>query len=203
MYTIKVVPCTDSWYWDSDEWKDFVCEDFDQNVVIVGNRENAGVEEAEWWRDADRVSSELDYANDYEDFLYALEDEFPSNTLQAIWDLYLNDNMVNDEFRFEVAKILHPELQLESGTIRGSVQREWAYVYYVEGSVDLDVLADWYFGNVLDVELYDENGEYQECTTLPDSTIFSMRFAKGGDYKADIAELFGLSPDEIIIEEDS
>lgn len=199
MYTIRFQPC-DDYYWTSGDWKDEVCDNFDQKVVIIGDRHYATIEEADWWREADNITSELDNANDFEDFVFALEDEFPTDILQTIWDMYMENGMLNDDFRFSVAKILHPELNLEYTTIRGYVQGDWAYAYYVSG-VDTDILADWFFGNVTDVCLYDEADEYQECVAIPDSELYSMKFAKGGNYKAELADLFGLSPDEVIIEE--
>ena len=51
-YAICIEPSTDDYYWIDDMWKQYVDgEDFDEDVVILGDRDHSGIEEASWWSD--------------------------------------------------------------------------------------------------------------------------------------------------------
>lgn len=120
------------------------------------------------------------------------------NKLHQIWEYLSDGNYSNDnECVFDVARILHNELSLESGTIRGVVQRDWQRVYYIDdGTVDLDILGDWYFGNVFEVIAL-EDGDYPFGTTVTDTELWKIRNQSEEGMKKDFALLLDISPDEI------
>lgn len=210
MYIVKIVRETDDYYWLSDEWKEYVRDDFDNNVVLTGNKDYDGVTEAYWWINAKFLVKDFDYANDEEQFIeYGMDEDLVNvldleNKLHQIWG-YLSDGNYSsdDECIYVVAQILHNELPIESGTIRGNMQREWQNVYYIDdGQLNLSVLGDWYFGYVNSIEAL-EDGDFVFSATISDTELWNL--LNEGDKKTNIAKVLDISPDEIqdIIEEES
>lgn len=83
----------DSLYSTHDMWKDYVCENFDDNVVICGNKDFLSVQEASWWvKTIDLINDiDCDYTKeDKQQFLSDYEDDYEYNesTLKKIWDIY-------------------------------------------------------------------------------------------------------------------
>lgn len=207
MYTIKFKNAIDDYYWSSGDWKDYVRPDFDENVVLVGNKDYAAVEEAYWWGNAQSVCREFDYANDEEEFVSNAYDELArtanipvldvENKLHQAWQMYLEADSVDNDFIFDIACLLHNEIPLESYTIRGNVQGDWQDVYYVDdGMLDLAVLSDWYFGNVMDILAVDEDDDaYSAAAT--DSQLYTISKLSEEDQKTALADLLGISFTEI------
>lgn len=46
MYTIKIEPVLDDFYWAYDKWKDYIHYNFDDTIVLAGNRDYVDVAEA-------------------------------------------------------------------------------------------------------------------------------------------------------------
>lgn len=157
-YVIKIRYCDDNYYWSDDTWKENVCADFDENVVIIGNRNTEGIEEATWWTEAKSVFNELDnYAGDRGAFISVFEDEYAIDKLADIYDAYdLWDGRDVPAFTAKIAETLFPGLSIKFGTIRGASQGDWADVVYLEDAIeDIDILEAWYYGDVYDVQVYD------------------------------------------------
>lgn len=169
MIRIKVGFAYDQdWLYAMDDWKDYVCPDFDDNVVIFGNRDyNSVGGEGDWWTDAEEIISDLEYdeLDDYSDFMpsgsYA-SDISPAKAT-ACARLYQNTKLATDdpEFILEIAEILYPKLNLACTTIRGSSQGDWADAIYNADVVDPNILEDFFFGNLVDIGVYsvDEDGD--------------------------------------------
>lgn len=158
-YFVKLGQAPD-FYWSSDEWKDFVCQDFDENVILLGNRDYRELAEASWWKDAEEIAEQFDYCAEVGDFIANLG-EYSPDKLREIWDLYQTGKYYTDdtEFLIKIAEIIYPGIHLETGTIRGSMQGEWQDYVCVADEVDTNLLEDWYFGNVYDAALYEVNTE--------------------------------------------
>ena len=158
-YFVKLGQAPD-FYWSDDEWKDFVCQDFDENVVLLGNRDYSEHAEASWWKDAEEIAEQFDYCEEVGDFIANLG-EYSPDKLREIWDLYQTGKYYTDdtEFLIKIAEIIYPGIHLETGTIRGSMQGDWQDYVCVADEVDTNLLEDWYFGNVYDAALYEVNTE--------------------------------------------
>ena len=55
------------WLWgENDYWKDYVgCNDFDEQVVLFGNRDFNGITEASWYNKAKEILTNIDYYDEY------------------------------------------------------------------------------------------------------------------------------------------
>ena len=220
-YLLLVKYCDDDYYWMDDEWKTYVSDDLDENVVILPSRYTRGIEEAAWYKDAKELIDELE--NNYydlEDFKYQFDDQFAEDKLEDVFNAYENcDKCDSPEFIMSVCKILYPWLDLDTATIRGSMQSEWADIIYIKDSIDVDLLEDWYYGNVYNIGLYvldeselDEegtellnNGDYESLiqdgyADLDTNGVmaYSEYFEMYRDLKHGLAEYFGIPEEDII-----
>lgn len=147
-------------YGSTEDWKEYVSENFDEIFVIHGNRDYNAIEEAAWydevkylmrdfdeldWNDKDDVASTRQYYHDYSDEQW-----------KAICKIYDECKVSDsDDTYLKVLQILHPEEKWEIGTIRGYSQSEWNDVLYKATNVEnLDTLEAYYYGHL--TELYDE-----------------------------------------------
>ena len=164
-YAVVIKYNTDEYYWDTDYWKDEVCEDFDEYVVIPDDNLRHDFQKASWWQDAKEIANLFADMWNYED-----TDEFIADNsyicakdkFLEIFDLYQKERYDYDDIDFvvAVANILFPFLNIEQGTIRGYHESE--PVVYVADMVDLQVLEDWFFGNVYEVTGYELDTESME-----------------------------------------
>lgn len=154
-YLVTVKYEQDDYYYSDDMWKDQVCVDFDENVVIVDYAENAS-----WWKDAKEILQDIDNSNDLEDFVDYYSDEYAKDKLEDIYNLYYDwDGRDKPEFMKQVVELLYPGLDLTVDSIRGYSQGDHADVLYLTGSVDVDILGEWFYGDIYDVRLYEISDE--------------------------------------------
>lgn len=170
MYRVKVVPDYDDingLYWNDDQWKTWVCEDFDENVVVLDR--NSSVEEASWWEDVCDIVDALENTleEDLEDSISYFYDNYGADVSRskyaACWKMsqWVSD-IESAEFMVEVAEILNPKLSFSYGTIDGSSQGERAEVIYITDSIDLQLLEDMYYHNLYNVEVYRVDQDFDE-----------------------------------------
>lgn len=153
MVEIKIDNTGEGTWWlyaTSEMWKEYVgCENFDEEVVLIGNRDYSGCTEASWYQRATEVLRYIDCYDEYP------EDE--SDEVNAkLKELYDNCRCTED-ILLEVIKLLYPEETFKTGTIRGYCQGDWQE-YIVKGDVDIDLLEAFYFGKVADIDV-DNNGD--------------------------------------------
>lgn len=183
-------------YGNNDEWKDYVLpETFDENVVLVGNDRMLEVENASWWNDAKNVITDLDSYFDGPEFKDEYAGDYSDEQLDAVLAAYDSWNGNHPvEFTTSIARILHPELQLEEATIRGYTQSDWQDVVYIKDSIDEDTLEAFYFGKLSELHYEDDSGEdYWDVIT--DDRLWEM---ERGDLKQGLREWFGIPADEEI-----
>lgn len=154
-YLVKVSTLEDDWYWSGDDWKYEVCVDFDEHVVILEDRNHNGITEASWWLDAVSLVDNLDYWEIEADFISEYFREYAEDKLHEVWTLYQRGEYYTDdtEFIVAVAEILDPTLKLEYTTISG--YNDSVDVVYESDIVDVDILSDWFFGEVREINLYE------------------------------------------------
>lgn len=156
-YLIMIDRTEDSWWWSGDDWKDEVCMDFDEHVVILGGRDYSDITEASWWNDATELIESLEYNDDEEDFLADHRYEYAEDKLKDVFEAYRTNPGYSDDTDFiaEVAMILDPSLKLESVTLRG--YRESVDAVIEADIVDAEILEDWFFGDIYEVQLFELN----------------------------------------------
>lgn len=219
-YVVKLTGADES-YWYGDDWKDYVCEDFDENVVIIGDRDHDAIEEASWWKDAKDIIDEAYHSSDAAELIDYHGREYSHDKLQEIFEMVRDaDDEEDPEFIMKVAEVLDPWLHLEYGGFRDG--RGYSVdVVYVADAVDLGILEDWYSGNIYEIELYDvsdkafddyeddddidwaEELRYEspdEVTTISDTEYWRIPRVHGDP---DFIEYLGLPKDSevIVIEE--
>lgn len=157
-YRVTISPCNDTWLWTDGDWKEFVCSDFDENIVLVGNtRDTSNIELASWWNKAKNIIEEVNnYYGDREEFLNIFSDKYSEEMLKRVYQAFdaarrTDTPEDSSEFITEIALIVNPGLELDSYTIKGNIQGDWKTCICVRNSVNFDLLADWFFGNIIDV----------------------------------------------------
>lgn len=128
-----------TWYLynGSEGWKDYVgCEDFDEQVVLTGNRDFRCYTEASWYQKAKDVLTDIDYYDEYPD---DLNDEIKAK-LKELYD----ECRCTEDILIDVIRLLNPNDTFKSGTIRGYCQGDWQE-YIVKENVDVEKLENFYF----------------------------------------------------------
>ena len=194
-YAIIVTYNTDDYYWINDDWKDQVGEDFDENVVIIGDRDSGSIEEASWWKDAKEIIDDVDsYLNDpldeYLDYMSGLCSE---DKLRDIYEMYHRENLYTDDIDFiiKVVEIIYPFLSVEHDSIRG--YHTGADVIYLADAIDISYLEDWYYGNIYVVDAFELDTEAMEEdeVDINDLSISDVR-----NYGESIGEDFAITQTE-------
>ena len=229
-FAIIVTYNTDDYWWITDDWKDQVCEDFDENVVILGSDRNTGsIEEASWWQEAKTLSSDLAdelWNADFDEYMDYHSGCCADDKLREIYDFYQETDYNTDdtEFIMKVATVLYPFLKLEKDHI--SAYHEGADGIYIKDSIDIDTLHDWFFGEIyvvdayeLDMEAIEEDeidindmsisevkdyGESIESDYAIESTYYYRDYYRL-PYEEKLAKLayeLGLNPEDCVLVED-
>jgi hypothetical protein len=175
-----------------DEWKEWVCCDFDQNVVIYGNRRMGGVTEADWWNDAMDLMKDFDFYN-FDDIV-EIHTDLTRETLLKVEHIYNCCRTYEDiDVMAEVIRTIHPELEIETTTLRGYSQSDWNDAVCIKGSVDENLLNDFYWGNINRVTISeDEDDEGEYIYYLADSELWEME-RKG--LRKEIMDRYGIYDD--------
>lgn len=196
MITITIEDTSElSWLYSNDQWKDYVCEDFDENVVLLGNRNNQEYAEAKWWIDAKDLISDLDqyYEDDIRDLF---KDEFDEDTINRILDAYnKTDYSDNIDFVIEIIQIMHPSLEIETSTIRGSSQSDWRDVVYVANKVNIRTLEQYYWGLLVELHI-ETDDDTDRWEVLTEDEFWEM---ERGDLKKGLRAMFDIPSDEEIV----
>ena len=175
MYTITIENGSSlDWLYINDEWKDYVCEDFDENVVLTGNDRNiSSIEKASWWIEAKNLIDEMDniiyYSPNYstgeitdsiDEFIDTFKRDVDPDTLKKCADAYIECRYSDDpDFVMTIAKLLHPELSLEMSELHGYTQSEWVDAIYNSANVNEDVLEAYVMGMLTEIHVESDNGE--------------------------------------------
>lgn len=172
------------WLWGSnDPWKDYVHEDFDEYVVLYGNRSYNGCKEASWYERAMEILNDIDNWDEYPD---NLSDE----TNAKLKKLYDGCRNIND-IVVDVIQLLYPDDKFKCGTLRGYSQGDWEY-YIVKGDVDTELLEALYFNKISDVTVID--GDYNIGGFITDDDLWEAE--RNGTLKELLRERYDISDDE-------
>lgn len=184
MVEIRIDTTGDGCWWlynGAEIWKDYVgCEDFDEQVVLYGNRDYSGVKEASWYQKAKEI---VDDINNYDDYPEDMSEENKEKIREIL-------DYSHDDVPVEVLRILYPDDEFKTGTIRGCSQGDWEH-YIVKGDVDVERLEAYYFGNVVDIFVKDNEEEYGDVMTCDE-----LWDAEREGYEKVFRERYEISEDE-------
>lgn len=160
MVEIKIDNTGDGTWWlynSNQGWKDYCgCENFDEQVVLTGNRDFTGCTEAEWYQKAKEILDDIDC---YDEYPTDVSDEVNAK-LKEMYDKC----RCTEDILIDVIRILYPEDTFKTGTIRGYNQRDWQD-YIVKGDVDTDLLEAMYFGKISDITVTTDEEEFGDVIT--------------------------------------
>ena len=184
-----------SFLYNHDEWKEYVCEDFDEKVIVIGNREYSSIEEASWWNKAKILISDLDnYDWDIKEFKH-YDNEYTPEQLEKVYRAYQKCTYSDDtDFIVEVAKIVNPCLDLEQDTARGYNQSDWVEIVYVKDSIKVDTFAAYFFGQLTEIHIETEDDNYWDH--MLDSEVWEL--FKGDKVEETLRSRYGINSKEQI-----
>ena len=172
-------------YGKSETWKDYIgCEDFDEEVVLVGNRDYNNYTEASWYQRVKQILDDIDCYDEYPD---NVSDEVNAK-LKELYDKCRR----TDDIIVDVLKLLYPNDTFKTGTIRGYCQGDWQE-YIIKGNVDVDLLEAFYFGSISDITVDSNDDSFGDVITHDE-----LWKAERGDLKEYFRERYDLSEDEEI-----
>ena len=172
-------------YGKSETWKDYIgCEDFDEEVVLVGNRDYNNYTEASWYQRVKQILDDIDCYDEYPD---NVSDEVNAK-LKELYDKCRR----TDDIIVDVLKLLYPNDTFKTGTIRGYCQGDWQE-YIVNGDVDINLLEAFYFGSISDITVDSNDDSFGDVITHDE-----LWKAERGDLKEYFRERYDLPEDEEI-----
>ena len=172
-------------YGKSETWKDYVgCENFDEEVVLTGNRDYNGCTEASWYQRVKQILDDIDCYDEYPD---NVSDEVNAK-LKELYDKCRR----TDDIIVDVLKLLYPNDTFKTGTIRGYCQGDWQE-YIIKGDVDTDLLEAFYFGSISDITVDSDDDSFGDVITHDE-----LWKAERGDLKEYFRERYDLPEDEEI-----
>lgn len=184
-YVIEFMHDCDYLYGRHEEWKDYVCGNFDENVVLTGNNHMYEVEEASWWKQAKHISEELgENPDDIEEFIADYNRYYggvPEEKLREVFqEMESYDGYIDDtDFLVIIADKIHPELNLQQATLHGSMQSDWQDAIYNANVVDINTLNDFYMGNVMEMRLYELGpGDFDDYEDIEDIDLWDIVMGK-------------------------
>ena len=146
------------WLYNGDQyWKDYCgCENFEEQVVLDGNRDYCGCTGAEWYQKAKEILNNID-----------CYDEYPTDVSDGVKaklkELYDKCTRTED-ILVDVIKLLYPKDVFKIGTIRGYNQGDWQD-YIIKGDVNTDLLEAMFFGKISDITVKIEDEEFGDIIT--------------------------------------
>lgn len=146
------------WLYNSNQvWKDYCgCENFEEQVVLTGNRDFTGCMEAEWYQKAKEILNDIDC---YDEYPTDISDEAKAK-LKELYDKCIR----TEDILVDAIRLLYPEETFETGTIRGYSQGDWQD-YIIKGDVDTNLLEAMYFGKISDITVKTEDEEFGDVIT--------------------------------------
>lgn len=146
------------WLYNCDQyWKDYCgCENFEEQVVLDGNRDYCVCTGAEWYQKAKEILNNID-----------CYDEYPTDVSDGVKaklkELYDKCTRTED-ILVDVIKLLYPKDVFKIGTIRGYNQGDWQD-YIIKGDVNTDLLEAMFFGKISDITVKTEDEEFGDIIT--------------------------------------
>lgn len=160
MVEIRIDNTGDGTWWlynDNDVWKDYCgCDNFDEQVILAGNRYYKECTDAEWYQAAKDILNDIDCYDEYP--------EYTSEEVNAKLKELYDKCRCTEDIIVDVLRLLYPEDAFKDGTIRGYCQGDWQD-YIVKGDVDTDLLEAMYFGKISDITVTTDEEKFGDIIT--------------------------------------
>lgn len=160
MVEIRIDNTGDGTWWlynDNDVWKDYCgCDNFDEQVILAGNRHCKECTDAEWYQAAKDILNDIDCYDEYP--------EYTSEEVNAKLKELYDKCRCTEDIIVDVLRLLYPEDAFKDGTIRGYCQGDWQN-YIVKGDVDTDLLEAMYFGKISDITVTTDEEDFGDIIT--------------------------------------
>lgn len=160
MVEIRIDNTGDGTWWlynDNDVWKDYCgCDNFDEQVILAGNRHCKECTDAEWYQAAKDILNDNDCYDEYP--------EYTSEEVNAKLKELYDKCRCTEDIIVDVLRLLYPEDAFKDGTIRGYCQGDWQD-YIVKGDVDTDLLEAMYFGKISDITVTTDEEKFGDIIT--------------------------------------
>lgn len=160
MVEIRIDNTGDGTWWlynENDEWKNYCgCDNFDEQVILAGNRHCKKCTDAEWYQKAKEILNDIDCYDEYP--------EYTSEEVNAKLKELYDKCRCTDDILVDVIRLLYPEDTFKDGTISGYCQGDWQN-YIVKGDVDTDLLEAMYFGKISDITVKTEDEKFGDVIT--------------------------------------
>ena len=160
MVEIRIDNTGDGTWWlynDNNVWKDYCgCDNFDEQVILTGNRHCKEYTDAEWYQAAKDILNDIDCYDEYP--------EYTSEEVNAKLKELYDKCRCTEDIIVDVLRLLYPEDAFKNGTIRGYCQGDWQN-YIVKGDVDTDLLEEMYFGKISDITVTIDEEEFGDVIT--------------------------------------
>ena len=146
------------WLYNGDQyWKDYCgCENFEEQVVLDGNRDYCRCTGAEWYQKAKEILNNIDC---YDEYPTDVSDGVKAK-LKELYDKCIR----TEDILVDVIKLLYPKDVFKIGTIRGYNQGDWQD-YIIKGDVNTDLLEAMFFGKISDITVKTEDEEFGDIIT--------------------------------------
>ena len=198
MTTITFLNNSDlSTLYNHDTWKEYVSSNFDENVLVIGNREYSSIEEAPWWKRATELISDLDDSDwTIDEFIYYEDTCYTKEQLEKVYKAYQNCRYSDDtEFIVEVAQIINPGLELEQVTARGYSQSDWVEIVFVKDTIKVEIFETYFFGQLTEVHIESDDDDYWDY--MPDSEVYDL-FHNNDNVEKALRDRYDIKDDEPI-----
>lgn len=160
MVEIRIDNTGDGTWWlynDNNVWKDYCgCDNFDEQVVLTGNRHCKEYKDAEWYQAAKDILNDIDCYDEYPEYI----SEEVNAKLKKLYDKC----RCTEDIMVDVLRVLYPEDAFKDGTIRGYCQGDWQD-YIVKGDVDTNLLEAMYFGKISDITVTTDEEKFGDIIT--------------------------------------
>lgn len=184
-------------YGRTGEWKTYISPDFDEEVVIYrADRQYSPITEASWWKNIMAVIETTRYYDlDDPNYDTYYEGRIPLTAEQKekigkLMKQYDDDE--NIELLIGISKIIQPNIELETGTIQGNCQSDWAEFVAIKDKINFQTFADIFFGNVSEVHIECDDIDYWDFIT--DTELWDME--RNGDFKQNVRDRWDIPADQ-------
>lgn len=126
------------WLYEFDKWKDYVCEDFDEHVVIFRSKNRKVIEKAKWYKEAREILESIENGDNIPDgFDYDCIESFDEE----------GNNLIS------ILHFLYPDRNYNYYEITHGDELDWIECI-VDDAVDPCRLTEIYYKKIVDIEIH-------------------------------------------------